>query len=296
MSIPNNTLLPPKAPNLPVGPMQYDQTYQNQLLGDLRRYFNTLDNALGLLIGTGEGGGKYIRFPYGGFQDTTTQTIPTSTAQVMRFDTTDFSNGVSLGSHTASFTGSISTTNLTVSAIASGTIYLGMTISGTGVTSGTKIVSQTSGTSGSTGVYVVSASQTVASTTISGTVQSKIVVTNPGIYNLQWSGQFQNTDNAIQDVNVWLRKDATGVGSDVSGSNGVISIPARKSASAGDEAHMIIGWNYFVQLSANDFVELWWSAALNTVSLQAYAAGTTPVTPTTASIIATLSFVSALPA
>ena len=297
-SIPSNTLIPPKAPNLPIGPVEYSQTYQDQFNNALRLYFNELDNTVGLLAGTGTGGGKYVRFPYGAFQDSTTQTIPTATAQVMRLDTTDYSNGISLGSHTVIFTGSVAaaSTTLTVSAVASGTIYLGMTISGTGVTAGTKIVSQTSGTAGGVGVYVVSVLQTVASTTITGTVQSKMVVENSGIYNLQWSGQFQNTDNAIQDILVWLRKDASGAGTDVTGSNGLISIPARKSASAGQEAHMIIGWNYFVQLNANDFVELWWATTLNTVTLQAYAAGTSPVTPTTASLITTLSFVSALPA
>ena len=121
-------------------------------------------------------------------------------------------------------------------------------------------------------------------------------VENSGIYNLQWSGQFQNTDNQIQDISVWLRKGSTGNGTDIVGSSGLISIPARKSASLGEEAHNIIGWNYFLELQANEFVELWWSATLNTVSLQFYAAGTTPTRPTTASVIATLSFVSALPA
>jgi hypothetical protein len=67
-----------------------------------------------------------------------------------------------------SFSGSISGTNLTVTGSPSG-IYKGMSLSGTGVTPGTRIVSQTSGTSGGAGVYVVTASQTVAATTITGT-------------------------------------------------------------------------------------------------------------------------------
>lgn len=297
-SIPANTLIPPKAPSLPVGPVEYSQLYIDQLNNTLRLYFNELDNAFKLVVGDNEGG-AYLRFPFGAFQDTTTQTATANTPQVMRLNTTDQSNGVSLGSHTATFTGSITTTNLTVSAVASGPIYIGMTITGTGIAANTIVLSQTSGTSGSTGVYVVSVSQTVASASISGTIQSKISVDTAGIYNLQWSGQFQNTDNAIHDINVWLRKDATGVGTDVPGSNGLIAIPARKSASAGDEAHMIIGWNYFVQLSAGDFVELWWLAtgtagATSPVTLQAYSA--TSSVPSTASVIATLSFVSALPA
>jgi hypothetical protein len=65
-----------------------------------------------------------------------------------------------------SFTGSISTTTLTVSAIISGTITIGSVISGTGVTLGTTIVNQISGTRGGIGTYTVSISQTVSSTTI----------------------------------------------------------------------------------------------------------------------------------
>ena len=67
------------------------------------------------------------------------------------------------------FTGSISGTTLTVTAVTSGNIGIGSTISGTGVTVGTTITALGSGT-GSTGTYTVSVSQTVASTTIIGTI------------------------------------------------------------------------------------------------------------------------------
>lgn len=127
---------------------------------------------------------------------------------------------------------------------------------------------------------------------VSGT---KITVEHAGIYNLQWSGQFQNTNNTIEDINVWLRQDGLSAGIDVPGSKGVISIPARKSASAGEEAHEIYGWNYFVKLEAGEFVELWWSAPSTTVSLNAFPATTTPVvTPSAASLIVTMSYVSRL--
>jgi len=62
-------------------------------------------------------------------------------------------------------TGSISGTTLTVSAVASGTLAVGQTISGTGITAGTTITALGTGTGG-TGTYTVSASQTVSSTTI----------------------------------------------------------------------------------------------------------------------------------
>ena len=80
-----------------------------------------------------------------------------------------FTGSVMFPPVTASVTASISTTNMTVSAVGSGKLLVGQTIAGTGVTAGTTIVSQTSGTTGGTGVYVVSASQTVASRTITCT-------------------------------------------------------------------------------------------------------------------------------
>jgi len=121
---------------------------------------------------------------------------------------------------------------------------------------------------------------------------SKITVENAGIYNLQFSAQFQNTDNAIQDISIWLRQNGT----DIPGSTGLVSIPARKSASAGEEAHEIIGWNYYVSMNANDYIQIYWSTTLASVTIQNYAAGTSPTRPSTQSVVATLSFVSALPA
>jgi len=119
---------------------------------------------------------------------------------------------------------------------------------------------------------------------------SKITVVNAGIYNLQFSAQFQNTDNQIQDISIWLRQNGT----DIPGSTGFVSIPARKSASAGEEAHEIVGWNYFLEMDASDYVEIWWSATLASVSIQHYPTSTGPVRPSTQSVVATLSFVSAL--
>lgn len=67
-----------------------------------------------------------------------------------------------------SFTASISGTTMTVSAVGTGAVFPGQTITGTGVTNTTTVLEQLTGTTGSTGTYRVSVSQTVASTTITG--------------------------------------------------------------------------------------------------------------------------------
>lgn len=65
-------------------------------------------------------------------------------------------------------TGSIATTVLTVTAVSSGVLSVGQTISGSGVTAGTTITALGTGLGG-TGTYTVSASQTASSTTITAT-------------------------------------------------------------------------------------------------------------------------------
>lgn len=69
---------------------------------------------------------------------------------------------LSAGYPRADVTGSISGTTLTVSAVSAGVIGVGMDVTGTGVTAGTKITALGTGT-GSTGTYIVNNSQTVSS-------------------------------------------------------------------------------------------------------------------------------------
>lgn len=69
---------------------------------------------------------------------------------------------VALKSGAAVFTGSITGTTLTVSAVTSGTIAVGQNLIGSGVTAGTTITALGTGTGG-TGTYTVSATQNVGS-------------------------------------------------------------------------------------------------------------------------------------
>jgi hypothetical protein len=38
------TIIPTKAPNIPVAGVNYDQTYENQILNSFRLYFNQIDS------------------------------------------------------------------------------------------------------------------------------------------------------------------------------------------------------------------------------------------------------------
>ena len=117
---------------------------------------------------------------------------------------------------------------------------------------------------------------------------SKITAQNAGIYNLQFSTQFINTNSQLHDVSIWLRQN----GADIVGSTGFISVP---NSHGGTDGHAINGWNYFVSMAANDYIQIYWSTNNAAVSIATYAASTGPVRPSTASVVATMSFVSALP-
>lgn len=285
----------PKSPRLLNAPVLYEERYHNQNNDALRLYFAQLDNALGTVLG--RRGGQYLEFPYGAFQDDTDQTDgSTAVAYYMRFNTTDFSNGVSIGSRTASFTGSIgpASTTLTVSAVASGTILPSMQLTGIGVTAGTRIVAQLTGTTGGVGTYQVSISQTTASTGITGDLPSKITVDQSGIYDLQFSAQFVNTTNDRQEIDIWFRLN----GADIPNSNSQFGIAQRKNS--GTASRSIAAMNFFLELEAGDYVELMWHVSDSGVYLEHFpavvASGSTPAIPATPSVIATLTFVSTLPA
>lgn len=111
---------------------------------------------------------------------------------------------------------------------------------------------------------------------------SQITVPLAGVYNFQWSGQFQNVENTIEDVTVWLRID----GVDVVGSAGVISLAARKNPSI--TGRTIIGWNYFLTLTAGQHVQIVWLPSVASITVPAFPASTTPAHPSTASVIVTV--------
>lgn len=213
-----SVVAPTNAPRLPISPTEYNQRFTDQLLNVLRLYFGTIDNFTQVI--TSGTGASALRFPYGAFQDTTTQTATANTATAITFNTVDFANGVT---------------------IASG---------------------------------------------------SKIHVANPGIYNFQFSVQVANTDTADQDISIWLRQgNDGGTSTDIVGSAGLISVPGKHGTTPG---HNISGWNYYISMAADDYIQVFWSTTNVSVAIEAYAAGTSPIRPSTASAVATLSFVSAL--
>jgi hypothetical protein len=205
----------PAQPNLGTPTPAYDQGFLATSFGGLNVYFNKLTALFAAVLGPR--GGKYINAPYGAFQDGTDQVAAnTTTAYAITFDTTDFSNGVTLSN------------------------------------------------------------------------SSRLNVSQAGLYNLQFSIQFKNTTNDTQDVDIWFRKNGTNIDK----SNSRFGLAPRKSS--GDPSHMIAALNFFVNLAANDYIEIMWRPSDVGVSIEHFAASSTPTRPVVPSVIATISFVSNL--
>lgn len=207
----------PAVPDLPNPQDKYDRLTVAQTNGALRTFFLKLTNALQSIASPR--GGRFINMPYGAFQDSTDQTAAnTTTAYAITFDTTDFSNGVTLSN------------------------------------------------------------------------SSRLNVSQSGIYNIQFSIQFKNTTNDTQDVDVWFRKNGTNIDK----SNSRFGLGPRKSS--GDPTHMISAMNFFVSMETNDYIEIMWRPSDVGISIEHYAASSTPTRPAIPSVIATVTFVSNLSA
>ena len=137
-----------------------------------------------------------------------------------------------------------------------------------------------------TTAYAVTFNTTDFANGVTVASNSRITVADAGIWNLQFSIQFTNTTNSSQDVDVWFRVN----GSNVANSNSRFGFAPRKSA--GDPYHTIAAMNYFVSLNATNYVEIMWRPTDTGVSIEQYAAGTSPTRPAVPSAIVTMSFVS----
>lgn len=111
--------------------------------------------------------------------------------------------------------------------------------------------------------------------------RTKIKFTNAGVYDIQFSAQFSNEDNATQDAVVWIRKNGT----DISDSAGTVGIPPFK---AGSNGQALASWNYFLNVSANDYIQLCWHVEqANVITLETIPASTSLPHPRTPSLILT---------
>lgn len=114
---------------------------------------------------------------------------------------------------------------------------------------------------------------------------TRINVRNAGIYNFQFSLQLQNSTNDGQYADVWFRVNGT----DVVRSGSRFGLPARKST--GDPSHLIGTMNLFLDLAANDYVEIAGSVSDVGVTLEHFAADTVIPRPAIPAAIITAQYI-----
>jgi len=111
---------------------------------------------------------------------------------------------------------------------------------------------------------------------------TRFTVPNDGKYNLQFSAQLKNTDNAQQDATIWFRIN----GVDVPASATQITVPARKSASI--FGYAVASWNIFLSMTAGQYVEIIWLPTSATVTVEALPSSVSPAYPAIPSLIVTM--------
>jgi hypothetical protein len=277
----------PAAPNLPLAPELYGRQYQDQFSNVLRLYFNQLDNAFASLLSPD--GGKYLKFPYGAFHQDGTTTLSSSitnvsTTPISVASTTGFpaSGWILIESELIQYTGTTSTTFTGITRGVLGTTNVAHTA---GVA-----VAEAQGTGSPTTIAVMQLNSTDYSNTISisSTDATKIVFTDSGLYNLQFSVQLLNFTTTDDNVTLWLRKNGT----DVSASAGIEQVNGKHGSAPGAR---IAAWNYVIDITANDYIQMAWTSDSGNTVVATYPAGTSPVHPVSPALILTATFVSRLP-
>lgn len=115
---------------------------------------------------------------------------------------------------------------------------------------------------------------------------SKLKVDYAGLYNIQFSIQLINTTNDVQELSVWFKKNGT----NIAGSNSEYGISQRKST--GTASRLVATLNFFVALQKDDYIQLAWRPTDIGLSIEHFAAQTTPTRPVTPSVIATMAYLS----
>ena len=114
---------------------------------------------------------------------------------------------------------------------------------------------------------------------------SRMTALYSGLYNIQFSIQFNNTDTSIHTASVWFRKNGT----DIANSNSDFDVTSSHGGNAGA---VIAALNFFIALAKNDYIQIVWSTPNTGVTIQQIPTRTSPTRPATPSVIATMQYLS----
>lgn len=106
---------------------------------------------------------------------------------------------------------------------------------------------------------------------------TRIQATNTGKYNLQFSAQINRTSGGTaKQIDIWYRINDV----DITNSNTGVTLQA-------NDGKIVASWNFFVQLSAGQYVQIMWQQD-DAIQLLYETANLTVPFPATPSVIATI--------
>jgi len=110
-----------------------------------------------------------------------------------------------------------------------------------------------------------------------GATSSQIKVLNDGVYNIQFSAQFDKSDGGKDNTEVWFAKN----GVNIPDSNSLFSLE-------GNNDKLIAALNFMLPLKANDYIQIAWHSADTAMFLHHDVAGASPTRPAVPSVIITV--------
>jgi hypothetical protein len=132
---------------------------------------------------------------------------------------------------------------------------------------------------GANQINTMSADTTEINNGVILSANTRFVIQNAGVYNIQFSAQFAKTASGNDILSVWFRKN----GNDIPRSNTITNV-----LDAGGVKIGLAAWNYVDNFNANEYFEIMWSAAEPTMELLWQTNQTNPTRPVTPSLIVTV--------
>ena len=237
-------------PSLPFGTPDYQRSYQDQLNNVLRIYFNSVNSVLDQIVTLLNEGGYFPQIDAGtvnaGTVNADTGNVSTLLSNYITAKSL-YSQAIQAGSVQAS---TIVGGNITGSRVNS-SLFTGL---------GAEITLPHIGAYDSGNQYADGDNDPTIVTwdatdsTFGFSLASNVATsTYDGVFKIDYSLQFINTDNAAHDIYVWLQVN----GSNVSNSATKFTIPARKAV--GDYSYICAYSTVTFTVSANDSIGLWWA-------------------------------------
>ena len=233
------------APTLPLPPQDYAQTYGNELIKVLRLYFADNDSTVNAIIALLNAGGYFPvinagtvtanQFTGGNFSGLNALLTALS-AQVVQGNIQGgdgvFNNLTAAQSNASLFTGSGREINFPHIAASDST-------------------DQYADADNDPTIVKWDTADEILGFTLNNDYTA--TATYDGVYKIDYSLQFANTENAAHDVFVWLQVN----GNDVAKSASKFTLPARKSA--GVPSFVVAYSSITFEVNAGDDIGLWWA-------------------------------------